>query len=538
MDFQIQIKEKLKEKIGGEKNELLQKLLDLVDKNSLKELFSKKIHKEVFDIVQNDNQIFSFFYDALGEYIVKNEYEEWGEIFMVIRFMNTDLHYDIILSLSKKKEENPRLKNFIEYELLLYYYLVFNDFEEKYKPSNHEDNILDIEFNDKIQQYYHLIHRLWKEKIVLNELFHEKKNKCVTLFDLFVHSSYLVDSKITSIIVLDILLEELKNMDDTTYFDFHQTYVNTENLGILSTQVSNKNRDLIYGINQDIEKGYMFVGKFQSFLNKSYHYFTKDKKGKLLILLNEKTYPEYIDYYYQEIYEKRGYDIFIFSDKFNPDESVDMIRGALYMDNPIFFQFLMNFIEKTNGIIKVFMIIIWFRYIYKKLNIRDKSIIYFDVKKNQYQINIKGKYIQLDRDVYLDDIVIYLKKIDSKMRDFLLKEMDYFVNNYIHQLKEIEECKEQEEECCICLDKMKKEDIKSVCIECKHIFHQTCIDNTWKHNMNHCPLCRQLINRSFLTYKEIQTTFIKDVLDKYKLHRTYRLDKVQSLGCPTRGTYV
>lgn len=519
MDFQIQIKEKLKEKIGVEKNELLQNLLEIIDKNSLEKLFSKKIHKDVFDIVQKDNRTFSLFYDALGEYIFVNGYEEWEEIFMVISFMNTDLQYDLILSLSKKKEENPRLKKFIEYELLLYYYLVFNDFEEKYNYQDKEDNILDIEFNHKIQQYYYLIYRLWKEKIIFNELFYEEKNKCVTLFDLFVHSSYLVDSKITSMIILDIIFEELKNMDDTTYFDFHQTYVNTENLGILSSQVSNKNRELIYGINQDIEKGYKFLGRFQCFLNKSYYYLTKAQKGKLFILLNEKTYPEYIDYYYQEIYDKRGIDIFIFSDKFNPDESVEMLRGALQMDNPIFFDFLMNFIEKTNGIIKIFMIIIWFRYIYTKLNIRNRSIVYFDAKKNQYMIKINNKMIKLEREVYLDDIIIYLKKIDKKMRDFLLKQMDYFLNDYIFQLEKLEECKEEEKECCICIDKIKKEDIKSICIECKHIFHQICIDNAWKNNMNHCPLCRQMINRSILTYKEIRTTFIRDILNKYKIHQ-------------------
>ena len=45
------------------------------------------------------------------------------------------------------------------------------------------------------------------------------------------------------------------------------------------------------------------------------------------------------------------------------------------------------------------------------------------------------------------------------------------------------------DQCSICLETIKKNDIRSQCVKCNNCFHKKCLD-TWLQNHNTCPLCR------------------------------------------------
>lgn len=45
------------------------------------------------------------------------------------------------------------------------------------------------------------------------------------------------------------------------------------------------------------------------------------------------------------------------------------------------------------------------------------------------------------------------------------------------------------DQCSICLETIKKNDIKSQCVNCNNCFHKKCLD-TWLQSHNTCPLCR------------------------------------------------
>ncbi|VVU94447.1 Ring finger domain [seawater metagenome] len=66
--------------------------------------------------------------------------------------------------------------------------------------------------------------------------------------------------------------------------------------------------------------------------------------------------------------------------------------------------------------------------------------------------------------------------------------------NVIETIKKTKEKKNKylEMECSICTEKIINEEKEVIILECKHVFHQKCL-NTWKTINQSCPLCRQEI---------------------------------------------
>ena len=67
--------------------------------------------------------------------------------------------------------------------------------------------------------------------------------------------------------------------------------------------------------------------------------------------------------------------------------------------------------------------------------------------------------------------------------------------------------------CSICLEDVDDKNM-NICYFCNKIFHDSCINELWKKNHDHCPLCRKYINSSFYTYSQMRYDLVKSILER------------------------
>ncbi len=213
-----------------------------------------------------------------------------------------------------------------------------------------------------------------------------------------------------------------------------------------------------------------------------------------------------------------------FDERFNPMEFIEIIRDIIYLDNLYLLEDIVDSIKKSkelNDISIIYMIIIWFRFIYvtKYINKYNKKPIKLNTEKNYYFVEFGKKLkIKINKDDYAEDIVTYLdeiKKDSITIYYFLIKNIDKFVNEFIHKYKEELNKKKECNNCPICFEDINIEN-KIICTYCKNIFHETCINEAWKQNINDCPMCRKLIVKYFFYYSNMRKELLIDIYNLYK----------------------
>ena len=92
---------------------------------------------------------------------------------------------------------------------------------------------------------------------------------------------------------------------------------------------------------------------------------------------------------------------------------------------------------------------------------------------------------------------------------FSLKDLNF-------QFKELKKMEERVEEkiCSICLDNTHDFIDRAICIHCKHLFHESCINQFFIKNGDHCPICRRYILSSFYLFSEVKYHLYTEILSR------------------------
>ncbi len=520
-------------------------LKNFLENKNLNDFLNDDIQSELKNMININikdeyykNYVNKIFYDSICEYIIyENKFEEIEKpkkIFMIIVFMSYMNQYKILNYLNNFCEKNNILENknyedlqlFINYELIIYYYTLLESYEKIYIQKNNYNTLTElnrIEFNEKIEKYYELIILLYEDGIIKNKLFKNDfdKEDNATFLDIFVHSSYLLENDSSTIVFLKIIIDLVEKLEEEEYIDFSRYFVNTDVLSDLSTHISNKNRELIFEINNSLNENDIYNNSFLYFLNKAYLY-RPYQKNNIIFKVNNLSIYDLYRYYFEKIYDIRNINLFHFDEEFfDPCEFVHIIGDTYRTSNNKMINDIINSFEDSkdlNTISKIFMICIWLRYIYYFLNKYDKKPIHYDTVMDKYYIQKNKKKIYVSRETYINDIILFLEKIDEKTRIFLLKNIEYFINHYIYELRE-EEKKKKDVNCSICFDDFEDPNNLIICTYCKNVFHETCINNAWKNRIDNCPLCRKLISKYFLNYSKVRYNLLKDVYDNYNKYK-------------------
>ncbi len=534
-------------------DELKKSIQIFMENKDINDFFDESTQKELKDIIKknvNDDffkhYINVIFYECIADYLMIDKNLEsinnLKNIFLIIIYMPYQKQYEFMVFVYNYIEDSEHTKvdsvnnnnlikkhediiKFFNYELLSYFYTIMENYESRYIDDYYDYNLKEftkLEYYEMINKYYELIIKLYNDGIIKNKLYHSEEDldEELTIIDIFIHSSYILELRGPTLIFLKIIIEKIKKLKDEEYIEFLNYKVNTYILGDLSDAISNVNREYIYIINKKLEKYNIYSYKFLFFLNKSYIYLYLKKKSLEDFNLNDKKLKDYIDEYYNDIYRKKNLNIFDFDNKkFDPMEFIEIIRDIIYLDNIYLLENIVDSIEKSkelNIIPKLFMIIVWFRYIYvgpRYINKYNKKPIKHFIEEGIYYVDYGRKEkIIIDRDEYINDIIIYLYKIEKdskKIFDFFIKSMDNFVNEFLDKYNE-ELIIKNDDMCSICYDDINIKN-KIICTNCKNIFHETCINEAWKKNIDHCPICRELIVKYFFYYSKIRRDLICDI---------------------------
>ncbi len=458
------------------------------------------------------------FYESVGEYILEGNYDVLNEkhsIILLFTHIKPKLIYTIIKYVYPLSDKS--IKSIYNYRYIVSIYLILEVKPQIVKFLENKDyeglGLITTE-------YYELANKLIEDGIILNTLYPKLNEsshyKNLSIYDLFVHSSYVTENFHTSLLWLKIIFNQLVNLSPDEYFIFNDLPVNIKSLELLTQIVSDKNSKTIDHIIDESDTNTSdYFNKFIYYLNKLYYYM---KKRSVLdkYILNFKKLDYYIDYYYTQIFASRPNDI-IKLDNINVNDNVNFIFDTVTIGHNELTKFFIKCFEQSIDLIaieKIYIIMIWTRRIYHKLG-KYNSIVSYNIKSNEYSVKIGIKYQVISREEYLSDIQLYLDEVDVYISDFIIGNIQNFIEKDYLEIKALESVNKFKK-CAVCLDQVEIPSDRIVCIGCKNIFHETCINHLFEQGFNNCPICDEPILSVLLTFSEIKYNFFNDILIGYK----------------------
>ncbi len=482
------------------------------------------------------------FYESVGEYILEGNYDKLSEKILIILLfghIQPKLIYQIIKYVYPLSDQN--VKSIFNYRYIVYINLALEIKSDVNKLLDNKDyDGLDLKTNE----YYELANNLINDGIILNNLYpvnidQKSAYKNMSIYDLFVHASYICENYHTSLLWLKIILDKLPSITDNEYFIFNNEPVNINSLDLLADIVTERNSKYINLIIREYNKRKDdYYNTFIFYLNKLYYYM---KKRNVLdkYKLNHKDIKYYIDKYYSEIFVLRPINIKRL-DLNCIHEYTSLINDVVNIGHHNLYEFFLrcfNESKNLNPIQKIYVILIWTRSIYLHLD-KYNSILSFDILSNEYYVMIDKKKIIISKEEYLTDIISYLNDVDVYITDFIMEQIENFVTQDYYEIKlkqnTINEIQDKNIKCVVCLDNIDNIDnientdidnnlIKITnsndlikCINCKNIFHESCINKMFLLNQDYCPICQKPVLNVLLTYSDIKYNFFNDILKKHK----------------------
>ncbi len=489
--------------------------------NSVNDLILNYEELTKLSILYEDKQVLfrSVFYDNIANYIMKNNFHSIKNIKVIFLFFSyiSPNKMNMLIQYLYPLLDNVN-KDYFHYEMLIIIYTVMLN--------------KDTKMNNK--EYYELLNNLYQKKIIQNPLYSNNEEKSsedyvyISLFDFFVHTSYICENYDVSLIFMKLIMNILESLNNDELMNFYSTTVNIDSLYTLIENVTNDNEDYLNIIEKQEKDNNVYINTFTYFVSKL---FIHMKKYNLIlkhsININEKdeNINDLVNYYYTNILygENRKNNYYLKMGKnFDSLESNDIINDLFKVNNKIQYVIFIDSFNKSKNditpVCKVFMIMIWLRFIYFKINKNTNQFVSYDSIKKKYYIKKLNKEIVLERKSYINDIILYMNEIHENEEytyNFLIENIKQFVlYDYVEMVQKCNSC--QDKSCSICLEEVTNTNI-NICYYCNKVFHDSCINEVWKNGHDECPLCRKYINNSFYTYSNMRYEFLKDILDKINL---------------------
>ncbi len=460
-------------------------------------------YSEILDV--KEDLFLSAFYESISNYIINNNFNSITNakyVLPIFPYLSQTTMYELTIYLYSNASSD--IQEYFNYELITILYAIMIN-----KEMIDNDN------------YYKLLTKLYNI-VIKNQLYSTKKEQKqeeysrISLFDMFVHSSYVLEKYHVSIIFLRLIIDLMEKLDAEKLIDFYNTSVNINSLYTLYENIDSTNFEYIDNIGNTEKDTNIYANKPMFFINKMYIY-VKAKNILTQYTVENKNIIYYLEYYYENILIKNNNYYFVLDNNFIPDESVYIIGDLFRINNCLFYKLFINSFNKSTILsksTKVFMLTIWLRYIYYVINKCTRDPVTCDIKTNTYYIKNKNLF----RSDYINDIILYLnyiKEAQSYVHEFLIENIKQFVLvDYDEMISKCNSC--ENKTCSICLDNVENISDMNICLHCNNLFHDSCINQVCRHGHNYCPLCRKNINSSFYTYSTIRYEFMKDILDRYK----------------------
>lgn len=487
--------------------------------------FDKMIHcindfmkiRSIFPNEDLRDDILRIIYESCADYIQEGN---WSEIETIEDLYRISCHVSpyslgrLILYLYPYLKQD--LKEMLYIHFLFQIYMIFTHHYslKRWKKKNEWKKCEEL-----MNQYYDVVRMFINHNIIRNPLFttlqmrDEIEYAVISIYDIFVHSGYILEDYFTSLLFFKLILHLLPKKKNEVFIEFHQMDLNIKALQRLSDKISNENREYIHEMCEKNEESYFYMNTFQYYMHKIYIFMYRNKEYQKV---SDKWLSE-IRYYYEEIFFKRECMIFDLLDQ-DLCEITNLLFDIQWIQLPQLDSYWIDQFEKSEewsvyGIMHT--ILVWSRNIYVRLDKNNRKDVRYDTKKNRYYLRFdENTEIRIDYMEYVKDFVLYIKMQDEKVHNYLIQKIKLFIEVEYEELRKKEE-EIEDKTCAICLDDVDNGEDRLVCHFCKKMFHEKCLNESYKSRHDHCSICRKYMLNNYFTFSKIRIKFFQDVIREY-----------------------
>lgn len=329
------------------------------------------------------------------------------------------------------------------------------------------------------------------------------KNSDISFYDLFVHASYVMENPILGHFMLEILPIlydntpswelEAKGIEPS---DDHLFSI--DSLYQLSEYCKDYHMDIIDQMDDDLEK-YNYKYTYIYFLNK--HYLML----KRFILLD--TSNSYSIHFISNFPFHKIKNIILHIDAhIQLDDILEWIHDMMEIDEePIYEHGINAFIHSIQSpIAHAYIVSLWCRSIYGR-----NHMVKYDEKMDTYEKDGKVLIFEEYVKTIYDTIQSYPRCVSEYLMRHICDYVDWYQNRRMLPIVE-------HVDCAICMESEKSGNIWSQCVQCKHIFHESCVKELFKIHHRDCPLCRSSLYQNVLINVDIRYRLFSAIVNEHR----------------------
>jgi hypothetical protein len=438
-------------------------------------------------------------------------YDNVNHIFFVYTYIEKELTYNYIKYVYNYISGENQL--IINDRLLIFIYMNMI----KYSVDYEDVDILDEEYEKIYVDNLDIIKKLYKDGYIKNPLystFDEIENdnyEKISLFDFYVHSTFVMELSNVGNLILKIIMNN--DYGESELNGLFGNFVNLDSIFMLDQHSKNIGRMCVETMCDKFDTIYFYQYKMFYYMIKDY--LELKNKNKNLSNLNYMLYfvnimisknihmVTFVDTYdFDDLIPLLAHQIIISNDDLKSDQSAQRAK----IDNMI--GYVVKRLNESNisDITHMYVCTMWLRLIY----LPHRKIVRYDPTNDYYYIeNNDKKQKNISFDEYINDIIQYLSRCNYQVREYLILQMNKYVNEIYVEMKSIESKKLDDNiSCSICMDEIEVGCVTQ-CMGCKNYFHKTCQKDLFASKHKFCPLCR----------KCVYSTMVLNVDTRYKLFR-------------------
>lgn len=433
-------------------------------------------------------------------------------IFFIYTYVDKILTYKYIVYIYEYLSDENRIV--LNNRLLIFIYINVLKYLNDYYHKKITYDEYRVHYRDNVT----LVKLLYDGNYITNPLYSKNEDindedyYTISLFDFFVHGTYVFDYIDLGKFVIDIIMynNDHQKYTNEDWNELFANYVNIDSLYMLDSYTKNVGRMCIESMDEDFGEHNFYDYYFFYYFNVFYISLLKDK-------VENRDYLLFLDENLICMWITNNVKIIELSNTFLFDNLVEFLKHVIRVNNLLLSNYIIHLLENSEltTIVHTYIVTMMTRMIYYKLPKYVEMMVKYDKKKNEYFIEYYDEKTEEDKLVifnivdYVNDIKEFMSQCTDSMMQYMMKYFSNYVNTIYPELKVIENRKCDNISCSICMEDISCGDV-TICDGCKNIFHKKCQMDLFSSRHQFCPLCRRCIYSTMVLNVDIRyELFIK-----------------------------
>jgi hypothetical protein len=454
-------------------------------------------------------KLMNIIYSELIREIMRIKYyvESVDHIFFIYTYIGHTLTYDYIVYIYDHLNDEDR--GILNTRFLIFIYINMLRYTNEYYH-----DVIDMKaFKKHYQENIDLVKKMYDNKYITNPLYSRNEDivreeyVIISLFDYFVHGTYILEYDYLGYFVMDIMIHNESKYTQDEWNGLFLNYVNIDSLYMLDTYTKNVGKMCIESMYDLFDENDFYEYRFLYYFNSFYTTLMNDmdKNSEYLSFLDETVISKWIDKKLKMIH---------ISNTFRFDDLIQFVKHMIRMNNNQLLQYMFRSFEGNNlsKIVHIYIVSIILRMIYYRLPKFKNMMVKYNKIENYYFVDyLKDTTLHVLKfsvENYVKDVKEFFSVSIPELSEYVMKYVKYFLDRLYPELKSIEDNKSENRqnktnECSICMENVASGDI-AICCGCNNIFHKKCQRELFESEHQFCPLCRRCIYSTMLINMDVR----------------------------------